>query len=314
MPEPHDVLAEQITLDKPGDFAHFWRDTLDQLNHYAIEHEKTPVDKRGGITHTAVDFNSWLDTRISGYYLHWDDAQPRPLVIYTHGYYGQYDIQWQWAEQGLNVFGFDSRGFGRSTFPTHADGWILTGIESPQTSIIRGAVCDYVRAAEIARLSSSTAGSRILYYGYSFGGAMALAAEAVSQAADLVAAGVPTFGWMAGRRKLVRSGSSGEVNRTIDSHPELETRIMDTLSYFDTANFADMINKPVLIGIGREDHIVPAQTVRAICAQLHCPHVIREFPYSHSSQPDESLWQNFKQEWIQMALTGKLPIKEDRGT
>jgi len=307
MPQRGPVLPDQKTLVKPDDFAQFWRDTLEELKRYNSDYEASTVESRGGITHTAVDFNSWLDTGISGYFLHWDDEQPRPLVIYTHGYYGQCDIQWQWAEQGLNVFGFDTRGFGRSAFPSHADGWILTGIESPQTSIIRGAVCDYMRAADIARRMTRVASSRVLYYGYSFGGAMALVAEAVSQTADLVVAGVPSLGWMAGRRVLVQSGSGGEVNRCIDSHPEMETQIMRTLSYFDTANFADMIDKPVLIGIGCEDFVVPAQTVRAICARLHCPHVIREFPHSHSSEPDESLWQNFEQEWIQMALTGMLP-------
>ena len=155
MTERGPVLPDPMTLDKPDDFAHFWRDTWEELKRYAADYETSMEDSRGGITHTVVDFNSWEDTGISGYLLHRDDEQPRPLVIYTHGYYGQCDIQWHWAEQGLNVFGFDTRGFGHSAFITHPDGWILTGIESPETSIIRGAVCDYMRAAEIARLMSA---------------------------------------------------------------------------------------------------------------------------------------------------------------
>lgn len=82
---------------------------------------------------------------------------------------------------------------------------------------------------------------------------------------------------------------------------------MRTLSFFDTANFAGLISKPVLIGMGRKDLVVPAQTVRAICSRLQGPHVVREFPYSHSSQPEESLWQNFEREWLQLALSGRLP-------
>lgn len=307
MPKRRAALPDQMTLDKPDDFTRFWDDTLAQLRHYSSEYEKAVADRRDGISQYAVDFNSWLDTGISGYLLRWDDDRPRPLVIYTHGYYGQCDIQWQWAQQGLNVFGFDTRGFGRSTIPCHEGGWILTGIESPQDSIIRGAVCDFIRAAEIARLITGAACSRILYYGYSLGGAMALMAEALDQSADIVVAGVPSFGWMAGRRALVHLGSGGEVNRYIDAHPEQEARIMRTLSFFDTANFAGLISKPVLIGMGRKDLVVPAQTVRAICSRLQGPHVVREFPYSHSSQPEESLWQNFEREWLQLALSGRLP-------
>lgn len=295
-------------IEKPADFDYFWRDTLEQLKSYTREFEKTFVDRRGAITHFSVDFASWLDTDISGYILHWNDAQARPLVIYTHGYYGQYDIQWQWAELGFNVFGFDTRGFGRSIIPVHAGGWILTGIEAPESSIIRGAVCDFIRASEIAAMITRNSTSRVLYYGFSFGGAMALMAEAVGQSADMVAAGVPTFGWMTGRRRLAKLGSGGEVNRYIRKHPEQEERVMRSLSYFDTVNFAPLIKKPTLIGIGRKDVVVPVETVRAIYDRLGGPSVIREFPHSHSSQPDESLWQNFDKEWQRMALENEIKL------
>jgi len=297
----------QAIIERPEDFERFWKDTLAAFNNYEREFKKTLQNSHGGISHYTVDFNSWKDTHIRGYCLHWNDAQPRPLLIYTHGYKGTYNVEWPWAELGFNVFGFDTRGFGRSPVPIHEDGWILTGIESPVTSILRGAVCDYMRATEIAGLITQSSTLRTLYYGRSFGGAMALMAAALNQSADMLAAAVPTFGWMAGRRKLVKLGSGDEVNRYIRIHPEQEGNIMNTLSYFDTANFAPLINNPTLIGIGLKDIVVPAETVRAICDHLRCLHVIREFPYSHSSQPEERLWQIFDKEWQQMARTGRLP-------
>ena len=298
--------TDQNNVTKPDDFDQFWKQTISALNNYAKEFDKTLQDKRGDISHYAIDFNSWESTNIHGYCLHWNDAQPRPLLIYTHGYYGQCNIEWQWADLGFNVFGFDTRGFGRSPIPIHKDGWILTGIESPATSILRGAICDYLRATEIARMIAQSSTLRTLYMGHSFGGAMALMAAALNQSADMVVAGVPSFGWMAGRRKLVKVGSGEEINRYIRAHPEQEDSIMHTLSYFDTANYAALIKQPTLIGIGKKDIVVPAETVRSICEQLRCPHVIREFPYSHSNQPEERLWQNFDKEWQQMALTGQL--------
>jgi cephalosporin-C deacetylase len=300
------VSPDHVIIDKPEDFDRFWKGTLAALDGFERAFVKTLQNSRGSINHYAIDFNAWGNTAIFGYCLHWNDAQARPLLIYTHGYNGQCNIEWQWAEQGLNVFGFDTRGFGRSTIPIHKDGWILTGIESPDTSILRGAICDYIRATEIARLIAQSSVLRTLYYGRSFGGAMALMAEGLNQAADLLAVGAPTFGWMAGRRILTKLGSGDEINRYIRKHPEQDGKIMNTLSYFDTVNFAPLINKPTLIGIGQKDIVVPAETVHAICKQLHCPHVIREFPYGHSSQPEEQLWQNFDKEWQQMALTGQL--------
>jgi cephalosporin-C deacetylase len=297
---------DQAIIEKPADFDHFWKGTLVALSDYAREFEKTLQNSRGNINHYTIDFNSWKNTAISGYCLHWNDAQPRPLLIYTHGYNSQCTIEWQWAELGFNVFGFDTRGFGHSPAPIHQDGWILTGIESADTSILRGAICDYIRATEIARLIAESTILRTLYYGHSFGGAMALMAEGLNQSADLLAVGAPTFGWMAGRRKLAKRGSGEEINRYIRKHPKQDGNIMNTLSYFDAVNFAPLIIKPTLIGIGLKDIVVPAETVHAICKQLHCPHVIREFPYGHSSQPEELLWQKFDKEWQQMALTGQL--------
>lgn len=300
------AASDQVIIDKPEDFDFFWKDTLAELNYYERQFEKTLSNSRGSVSHYTINFNSWKNTPILGYCLLWDDAQPRPLLIYTHGYNGQCNIEWQWAELGFNIFGFDTRGFGRSPVPIHKDGWILTGIESPVTSILRGAICDYVRATEIARCITQASILRTFYYGCSFGGAMALMAEALNQSADMLAAGAPTFGWMAGRRKLAKLGSGDEINRYIRVHPEQEDNIMNTLSYFDTANFAPLIKKPTLIGIGQKDMVVPAETVQAICKQLDCPHVIREFPYGHSSRPEEQLWQNFDKEWQQMARTGQL--------
>lgn len=301
------ISLENSFIDKPEDFNHFWKITLSDLSRTNSDYEQTLQDRRTNIEHHIVEFQSWNNTKIYGYSLHWNDARTRPLLIYTHGYNGQCQTQWEWAEMGFNVFGFDTRGFGRSTAATHPDGWILTGIESPETSILRGAICDYIRATEIARQITQARTSRTVYYGFSFGGAMALIAEALNQSADLVAAGVPSLGWMAGRRKLVKLGSGNEINRHIRKNPEHEQSIMHTLSYFDTANFAPLIKKPTLIGIGLNDIVVPADTVRAICQHLHCPHVIREFPFSHSNQPEEQLWKNFDHDWQQMGLTGHLP-------
>jgi cephalosporin-C deacetylase len=297
----------QLSIAKVADFEEFWQNTTGQLTHYPPTHATMRLDQQADIVHYDVTFNSWLDTAIKGYFLQWTGAKSRPLLVYTHGYNGNCEAQWEWAQKGFNVFGFDTRGFGRSIIPVHREGWILTGIESPELSILRGAICDFVRATEIARALAGESIERTLFYGFSFGGAMALMAEALTQAADLVAAGAPSFGWMAGRHKLAKMGSGHEIDRHILEHPELENRTMHTLSYFDTARFAPFIKKPCLIGIGQRDIVVPAETVRAICDNLQAPHVIREFPYSHTSQPEERLWQNFEREWIEMGLTGQLP-------
>ena len=101
---------------------------------------------------------------------------------------------------------------------------------------------------------------------------MAIMAESVSRTADMVTAGVPSLGWMAGRRKLVRLGSGKEVNDYIAANPSRESAVMHTLAYFDTTSFAAAITKPTLVGVGAGDIVVPAETVTAISDRLRCTH------------------------------------------
>ena len=300
----HNPLYQDI--DRPEDFTAFWDETLQHLARVPARIQQEQIRRHGAINHSVVQFQSLDHVTIRGYLLHWDDNEKRPLVVYTHGYNGECDVLWAWARAGFNILGFDTRGFGQSPVERH-ESWILTGIESPGSSIIRGALCDYIRAVDVARETCSQGTSRTLAYGYSFGGAMALMSQALAPVADMVTAGVPSFGWMAGRRRLVEKGSGFEVNQYLHANPLQELPVMNTLSYFDTANFAESIRQPTLIGIGMNDIVVPPDTVFAISNRLACPHRVMTFPFSHSDHEDERLWKEFEQAWQAMIVSGELP-------
>ena len=225
----------------------------------------------------------------------------RPLVVTTHGYNSQCNPVLEARHTvtcGADLFCFDVRGFGlsRASCAVDPDGYVLTGLTDPRHSILRGAVCDYVRAAEVGRLLGSGEGG-LVFHGRSFGGSLALVAQATTQAADYLAAAVPTFGWADGRRRLVKDGSGGEINAYLARHPAREDAVMATLSYFDTVNVADRIGCPALIGVGRRDTIVPAATVYAIANHMEPAPEIIELPVSHSEDPEERHWMRFDRRW-----------------
>ncbi|MGD8570491.1 MAG: alpha/beta fold hydrolase [Gammaproteobacteria bacterium] len=295
------------------DFLSFWKDTLKQLagvsaEIHVINHEKTT----DGLVVQRLTYQSLGQASIHGYLLTPRFSQGSghciPLIVYTHGYMSQCDVVWTWAKQGAAVFGIDVRGFGRSRDAVSRlsrHGYVLTGIESPFTSILRGAVCDYIRGIEVARKLLKDQSFKTILYGKSFGGALAAMGAALTHYADFLVAAVPTFSWMEGRRRLVTAGSGAEVNAYIDKHPEQEHHILQVLKYFDTMNFAPLIKCPALIGVGRQDPIVPAETVYAFYNHLSCNKQIREFPVSHSSSPEEKLWDNFETEWLQRAMSNE---------
>ena len=294
-------------LNKPPDFEEFWANTRAELD--AVDPDITtsdlPHDHDADLRLQRLTFRSLHGTSVSGYLL--TGPGPRPLIVHSHGYGSQTDVHWPWAEQGADVLGIDIRGFGMSAGAVadrSRSGYVLTGIQSPETSILRAAVCDYARALQVGRLLKGERMTRLVAHGISFAGGLALMAEALMQTADVLVVGVPTFGWADGRHFYVQLGSGAEISAYVQRRPQAAEDIALVLRYFDTMSFAPDVTCPTLVGLGIQDVVVPAKTVYAIANHLGGPHEVMEFPVSHTEHPDEQLWQAFDDRCVALALNG----------
>ncbi len=293
----------------PNDFRGFWRKTFAELAAFESDVETKDFAHQlyPQLKGQKLRFSSLGGVRVAGYALGWRDDSPRPLVIHAHGYGGRVGVQWLWALSGFNIVGFDVRGFGQSfeAVPDRSPwGYVLTGIESPRDYVLRGAVCDYFRACQVGARLFEGRTRRIVYHGFSFSAALALMSEAFNRSASLLAAGVPTFGWHEGRLRLVKHGSAAEVRRYLRARPADHDRVMRTLTYFDSMNFAPLIQCPTLAGYGRRDDVVPPETVIAILDQLKCRRETMSLPVSHTNEPAEAAWERFDAAWMEMAQRG----------
>lgn len=166
------------------------------------------------------------------------------------------------------MVGFDVRGFGRSVAAVpmpSPEGWLLTGAHRPESSVLRGAVCDYVL-------------------------------------------GVPTFGWVEGRRLLVEHGSGAEIATFLDRHPQYpEDDLRTVLSYFDSALLAPAVRCPTVVGLGRVDRVVPSACVQAIVERLTSPLEVMTFPVGHAEGPAMRAWDRFDERWLALAHCGVPP-------
>ena len=301
----------QPPLTRPPDFGPFWEKTRAELAEIEPAVSREPLEKRGdafGLERLA--FSSLRGVRVSGYAILWRDDHPRPMVVHSHGYGGGLDPMWHWAEAGMNVVGVEARGYGGSgeALPAPSPwGYVLTGIEAPEKYVLRGAVCDYMRAVEVGAEILGPLVSRRVLNGTSFAGGLAVMAQSVMQAADLLVVAVPSFGWAEGRRFLVEDGSGREINRYLEAHPDREEDVMVVLSYFDPMNFAAQVRCPTLVGLGLEDDVVPAPTVYAIANHLGGPHEVIRLPVSHTQRPEEKLWDRFEARWLRLAVEGVPP-------
>ncbi|MBA2617823.1 MAG: acetylxylan esterase [Rubrobacter sp.] len=301
----------QPPLTRPPDFEPFWEKTRVELAGVEPAVSREPLESQSAaLGFEGLAFDSLGEARVSGYAIRWKDDVPRPLVVHSHGYGGGLDPMWCWAEAGVNVVGVEARGYGRSgeALPVPSRwGYVLTGIESPEEYVLRGAVCDYMRAVEVGAEILGPLVSRTVLNGTSFAGGLAVMAQSVMQVADLLVVAVPTFGWAEGRRSLVEEGSGREINRYLEAHPGREEDVMALLSYFDPMNFATDIRCPTLVGLGLQDDVVPAPTVYAIANHLGCPHEVVRLPVSHTERPEEKLWDRFEARWLRLAVEGVPP-------
>lgn len=262
------------------------------------------VTTTDGCRITPVRFASLGGADIQGFFIAPEAAagdRPRPLVITTHGYNSHSNPVLEArhaAASGADLLGFDIRGFGlsRAACAVDPDGYILSGIEDPRTSILRGAVCDYIRATEVGALLQAGGGGAV-YHGRSFGGALAIMAQAVAPRADYLVAAVPTLGWAAGRRRLATGGSTLEVNEHLARRPGAEAEVMRTLAYFDTVNYADRVACDALVGVGLHDTVVPPATVYAIIDHMVPRPEVMELPVSHTDLLEERHWVGFDRRW-----------------
>lgn len=292
-------------LNLPPDFVEFWDMTRSELD--AVDPAVAVLDtaQHDGVSVSHLEFASLGGVRVRGYLLRHDE--PRPMIVHSHGYGSQCEIRWDWATRGVNVLGVDIRGFGMSADSIQErsrSGYVLTGIQSPETSILRGAVCDYARAIQVARSLSAESTTRLVAHGISFAGGLALMAETLLKVLDVLVVGVPTFGWADGRHFYVKAGSGAEISAYIERRPQVAEDIALVLRYFDSMSHAPDVTCPTLVGLGREDDVVPAKTVYPIANHLAGPHEIMEFPISHSDDPDEQLWQAFDDRCVALARSG----------
>lgn len=295
-------------LSRPGDFSAFWSRTLEELEGIRPRLDRQRAGTVAGLQLERFAFDSLGEGRIHGYVLCWEDGMPRPLVVHSHGYGGQTEPMWSWATAGLNVVGIDVRGHGesRGALPSPSRwGWVLTGIESPETHVLRGAVCDVLRGARLGSQLLGGGVTQTVLHGMSFAGGLVLMAQALDAVADLLVVAYPTFGWAEGRRFLARSGSAAEIEQFLRRRPEHAAEdVMVVLRYFDPINFAEQVRCPTLVGVGMVDDVVPPQTVFAIAAHLGGPHEVMRFPVSHSESPEEREWEAFERRWIALATSG----------
>lgn len=230
------------------------------------------------------------DHRVGGWLVTPRDAPVRRGFIWTHGYGGRGEPQFNLpADDAAVLFpvctGLPSKSLHPAFGATAAD-HVVSGIGSPETYSHLFCAMDIWRALSVLLQAVPDTAARVDYIGESFGGglgALALPWEPRFASAHL---DVPSFGHHDLRLGLPCTGSGESVRTYVRAHPEAR----QVLSYFDAAVAAAHIRIPVHVAAALFDPAVPPAGQFAVYHALGGPKrlfVRRAGHFDHAGTPQE---------------------------
>ena len=256
------INPEEITapLDKKEDFDLFWKNAIDELSNVKPQYNIIPVlrDKNTKTNLFKVEMKSYLGKTVRG----WLEVPKKkgiyPALLRVPGY--QENMKPIDVAEDMIVFSFNTRDHGESDDsgdPRNWDMWVR-GFDSEDDYYYKGLFLDCIRAMDFLATRQDVDPNRIAIWGGSQGGGLSFSTAALDNRVALCIADIP---YMCEYEKYFEITYWQEVSTWFKSHPGSTWKtILNTLSYYDTKNFADKIECPVWMGIGLQDDVCPPST------------------------------------------------------
>lgn len=262
-PEDH-----RTSVTRPPDFDEFWDTIETELRRIPLDPTMEPVPHRSTdeVEVYEIGYTSLDGLRIAGWYCRPRETylpDPYPGLSIVPGYVSEPTLPKSWAKLGYAAVGVAPRGKLRSNaqFNPGYPGLLIHNIVDRNTYSYRGFYADAARAIDFLLTRPEIAHDRIGVHGGSQGGALTITTAALRR--DHIACGAAGAPYLTGFLdcvSLTHSYPYEEINEYLRLHPERETQVRETLTYFDCINFAPLVTAPLLIYAGLADDICPPET------------------------------------------------------
>jgi len=303
---------------RPADFAAFWQRTRGELALVPLEWERIPSAQPApdGWRIDWLRFSSWGDTLVHGWLAVPDGmAQAQTLAgyLWLPGYsWGSPPPGPESLYPGTVTFGLNLHGNLPDTPYTHPAAenreYVTQGIDSPETYIYRGLVCQIRRALDVLAAQPEVGAGKLIVGGMSQGGGLALIASALAPQVRLCLADMP---WLCDldralslidRARYARlphlriPDGRALVEDYANAHPERRASIFQTYRYFDPLSHAQDIQCPTQVSAGGRDPSCRPPTVYAVYNALACPKEMLYLPNTgHEIVPAQH---DFHLKWV----------------
>jgi len=261
-----DPATYGTAVTKPPDFDTFWRALDAQVNEIPLNATVTPVPMRSTeeVEVFEVHYDSLDNVRIAGWYcLPRQRSEPLPAMVFYPGYVSEPTFPKAQAAKGYAMFGAAPRGKLRShsQYNPGYPGLLTHNIIDRNSYAYKGFYADAWRVIDFLQSREEVDNKRIGIRGSSQGGALTLLVAAIRpDAVAVAAAGAPYLAGVIDAIELTNSYPYQEINDYLRVHPESRAAIADTWSYYDCHNLVERIRCPIIVNIGLQDNVCPAET------------------------------------------------------
>jgi cephalosporin-C deacetylase len=300
-----ELEKHRSTVDEPTGLDAFWAEAIAAARAAASEPvlERFEADTYGSLEVFDVTFSGADGDPVKAWYLRpgGQADKPLPCRVAFVGYGGGRDRPARHALYpacGYATLVMDTRAQGGIwsagatpdpgagvSGPEHP-GLLTRGISAPETYYYRRLYIDAVRAVETASVLPGVDAGRIAVAGASQGGALALAAAALSpELVWLCHADVPFLSDIERALDVAVDYPYLELVAYLALHPELEGAARHTLRHVDNALLATRIRAHTLVAVGLRDTVTPPSTVFASYNAIAGSKEIAVYPYSGHELP-----------------------------
>jgi cephalosporin-C deacetylase len=285
-------------LVEEPDFDAFWRATIDAARVAAQTPRFDSVDVGLATVDTwDVTFSGYGGQPIRGWFLApRRRAGPLPTVVQFLGYgdgRGLAHDRLLWSAAGYAHLVMDTRGQGSESaqagdtgdpepegsspsFP----GFLTRGVLDPRTHFYRRVFTDAVLAIDAVRAHEAVDPERIIVFGGSQGGGIALAASGLEPTVRAALIDVPFLCHYRRAVELTNDHPYAELAKYLRVHRTKADTVLRTLSYVDGVNHAARATAPAIFSVGLMDTICPPSTVFAAYNHYGGPKRITVWPFA----------------------------------
>lgn len=301
---PLEKLWEHRAESKmPKDFEDFWRKQMIEVQESALNYEMIPLQYPSDqIELFMIKFRSVNCDLIYGYYARpiGNDTHANVLLQY-HGYNWAYDGDLNSvvaaAHRGYHSYKMLVRGqqFSENSATSFGNpvGTLTHGIQNKEDYYYKYVFMDVILSIRILDdILKSFKSRKFVAQGGSQGGALAIVAAALSEIK--IDAVVSLYPYLSDYRRCMRISPDGPYHEIIEflrRNTFLDRElIFENLDYFDMVNFANLIECPVLMGVGLVDTLVPPSASFGVFHNLRTRKFIEIYPeFGHEGIPDFDL-------------------------